>query len=361
MERAGEDAIRRAISALVPGGRILSIRPLAADSGAGVAHKGTGYGRPVRIDVQAPDGPRRTLVLRTALPDGFGHDRRADRWAELLLSFDTFGAIPDHVRALDVGAIGPDGLVSLREAGEAYLVTTFAEGTLYAEDLRRIAREGVVSERDLARCEALAQWLVRLHREPRTDAVAWRRAVRDLLGSGEGIFGIVDAYPPDAPGASPARLAAIERRCLDWRWKLRGRGDRLRRIHGDFHPFNVVFEEGTRFTLLDASRGCLGDPADDVAALAMNYPFFAAQAPGSWPRGFGPLWWLLFSTYLDAGGGPEALEDLPPFLAWRALVVCCPRFYPDLGGSARDALLGLAERALDAAAFDPALAEAIFR
>lgn len=361
MERADEDAIRRAIARLVPGGRLVSVRPLAPDSGAGVAHKELGYGRPVRIEVQEPDGGRRTFVLRTALPDPFGHDRRADRWAELLLSFDTWGAIPDHVRAVDVGAIGPDGLVSLREVGEAYLVTTFAEGTLYAEDLRRVARDGVATQGDLARCEALAGWLARLHREPRSDAVAWRRAVRDLLGSGEGIFGIVDAYPSDVPGAAPARLAAIERRCLEWRWRLRDRGDRLRRVHGDFHPFNIVFGEGVRFTLLDASRGCLGDPADDLAALAVNFPFFAVQAPGSWPRGFGPLWSLLFSSYLQAGGGEEVLEDLAPFLAWRALVVCCPRFYPGLGGPARDALLGLAERALDAETFDPALAEAALR
>ncbi|BDG03001.1 hypothetical protein AMOR_19970 [Anaeromyxobacter oryzae] len=361
MERAGSDAIARAVSELVPGGRVVAIRALAPDVGAGVARKDAGYGRPMRVEVEAPGGERRTLVFRTALADPFGHDRRADRWAELLLSFDTFDAIPDHVRALDVGAVGPEGLVSLRTAGEPYLVTTFAEGRLYAEDLRRVARDGVVGEEDLGRCEALARWLGRLHREPRSDRVAWQRALRDLLGSGEGIFGIVDAYPPDTPGASPSRLAAIERRCLDWRWKLRGRADRLRRIHGDFHPFNLVFSEGTRFTLLDASRGCLGDPADDVAALTVNYPFFAIQAPGTWARGFGPLWWLFFTTYLECGGGREVLEDLAPFLAWRALVVCCPRFYPDLGGPARDALLGLAERALDAPMFDPALAEALFR
>lgn len=361
MERVGSEAIERAVSALVPGGRILSVRPLGPDIGAGVAHKEGGYGRPVKVEVEEPGGARRALVFRTALSDPFGHDRRADRWAELILSFDTFELVPEHVRALDVGAFGPEGLVSLRGAREPYLVTTYVDGRLYAEDLRRIAKDGVVGEEDLSRCEALAKYLGRLHREPRSDPVAWKRSVRDLLGSGEGIFGVVDAYPVDTPGASPARLSALERRCLDWRWKLRGRGDRLRRIHGDFHPFNVVFTQGARFMLLDASRGCLGDPADDVAALTVNYPFFALQAPGTWSRGFGPLWWLFFTTYLESGGGREVLEDLAPYLAWRALVVACPRFYPELSGAARDALLGLAERALEAAVFDPALAEALFR
>jgi len=35
------------------------------------------------------------------------HDRRADRAAQALLAFDDFAAIPHHIAALDVGAIGP--------------------------------------------------------------------------------------------------------------------------------------------------------------------------------------------------------------------------------------------------------------
>jgi aminoglycoside phosphotransferase (APT) family kinase protein len=239
-------------------------------------------------------------------------------------------------------------------------VTTFAEGTLYAEDLRRIAAGGTAKREDLARCVALARWLARLHQEPLADPVAWRRAIRDLLGHGEGIFGIVDAYPPEVPAASPARLKGIEERCLDWRWRLRPRAERLRRTHGDFHPFNIVFGEGTRFTLLDASRGGKGDPADDVAALSINYLFFGLQAPAAWPRGFAPLWRTFHAAYLEGGGPRAVLESLPPFLAWRALVLSCPRFYPDLPAAARDALLGLAERALERTSFDPDLAEGLF-
>lgn len=361
MERLEREVIERAVANVLPGAKVRGWVALGPDPGGGVAQKGAGYGRPIRIEVEDAAGAARTLVLRTATSDAFGHDRRADRVAELLLAHDTFPLVPDHVRALDVGLLAPDGPHSLRGTGEPYLVTDFAEGRLYAEDLRRIAREAVAAPLDLERCAALALWLARLHRDPLADPVAWRRAIRDLLGHGEGIFGIVDAYAGDVAGAPAERLAELERRCLSWRWRLRERDDRLRRTHGDFHPFNIVFPEGeTRFTVLDASRGSCGDPADDVSALSVNYVFFGLQAPGAWPRGFGPLWRAFWATYLGAAGR-SVLEGAPPFLAWRALVLGCPSFYPGLAGAARDALLGFAERALHEAEFDPGSAERLFR
>ena len=360
MERLEREVIERAVANVLPGAKVRGWVALGPDPGGGVAQKGAGYGRPIRIEVEDAAGAARTLVLRTATSDAFGHDRRADRVAELLLAHDTFPLVPDHVRALDVGLLAPDGPHSLRGTGEPYLVTDFAEGRLYAEDLRRIAREAVAARLDLERCAALALWLARLHRDPLADPVAWRRAIRDLLGHGEGIFGIVDAYAGDVAGAPAERLAELERRCLSWRWRLRERDDRLRRTHGDFHPFNIVFSEGTQFTLLDASRGGKGDPADDLTALSVNYVFFALQAPRAWKRGLGPLWRRFWDVYLADSGDREVLDTAAPFLAWRALVLACPRFYPDLQAGARGALLDLAERALGAVTFDPSIAEALF-
>jgi aminoglycoside phosphotransferase (APT) family kinase protein len=354
------EALERVLSPHVPGGRVVACDPLGAIGASAVARKEGGYSCAWRVEVRDPAGGVHGFVFRTAGADEFGHDRRADRAANLLLAFDTFGAIPDHVRALDVGFAAPQGLRSVRDGGEPYLVTTFAEGRLYAEDLRRIAAEPRASALDLERCDALARWLAALHADRFVDPVAWRRAVRDVLGHGEGIFGIVDAYGADVPAAPPARLARIERRCLEWRWRLRGRPERLRRTHGDFHPFNIVFSEGARFAVLDASRGCKGDPADDVTALAVNYPFFALQSPGTWRPAFAPLWRRFWERYLDATGTGAVLESAAPFLAWRALVLGCPAFYPGLSPSARDALLSFAERALDALTFDPRAAEDAF-
>jgi hypothetical protein len=360
---AWPEGLDRLVAGLVPGGRIEAVEPLAPDEGRGSTGKAAGYGRPLRVRIRDAGGAARALVFRTASADEFGHDRRADRFDELLLAFDGFGAVPRHVAALDVGAILPSGrLLSLREAGEPYLVTDWAEGTPYAEDLRRVAAAGEASPRDRERSLVLADYLAALHAVHLDDPPAWRRALRDLVGHGEGVAGICDAYPAEgAPGAPRARLDALERSCLEWRFRLRGRHRRLCRTHGDFHPFNILFAEGGAFRLLDASRGGRGDPADDVAALAVNYLFFAAGRRAAWPRGLGPLWDVFLSRYLAASGDGEVLETLAPFLAWRALVLSCPRFYPGLGAPERELLLGLAERALAAPRFEPAWAGEAFR
>lgn len=353
--------LRELVAKVLPGSSLEDVSLLAPDEGGGDTRKIEGYGRPLRVVVRGPRGDLRVLVFHTAATNAFGHDRRSDRAQQMLLSFDTFAAIPNHVRPVDVGALLPAGrLVSLREAGELYLVTEFAEGTVYANHLRRIAAEGVATPGDVERCEDLSRWLLRLHAERFVEPESYVRAVRDLLGHGEGIFGMVDGYPREVPAAPWPRLRAIEEKCLWYRWRLRGEERRLRRTHGDFHPFNVVCD-GERFTLLDASRGCKGDPADDVTAMAINFVFFAIDHPQAWNAGLGVLWRRFWEAYLSESGDKGLLEVCPPWLAWRCLVVCSPRFYPDLSLTARDKILGLAERALDARRFDPAWAEELFR
>jgi hypothetical protein len=74
-----------------------------------------------------------------------------------------------------------------------------------------------------------------------------------------------------------------------------------------------------------------------------------------------PLWDGFWKTYLDATGDEEVLEVLAPFLAWRALVLASPVWYPGVPPEGRDALLSLAEAALDAPSFDPAMADRFAR
>ncbi len=358
-----EDEIGELVSKVLPAASVLGVERLGPDEepGAEGTGKAIGYGVPLRIRVRAADGAERDLCLHTARPDEFGHDRRSDRAASMLLAFDTFAEVPGHVRALDVGAVLSDGhLVSLRDSGEFYLVTEFVEGHVYAEDLRRIAHDRALKDVDIARAQALARLLAEIHSARKESPALYRRAIRDLVGHGEGIFGLIDGYPEGVPMAPPERLLGIERRCLEWRWKLRDRVERLSRTHGDFHPFNLVFDRAGNPVLLDTSRGSAGDPADDVTCLAINYVFFALEAPGSWRHAFRTLWKTFFQTYLDCSGDHGIFSVAAPFLAWRALVLCNPRWYPAIHANTRDALLGLVERALDAPQFDPEDVERLF-
>jgi hypothetical protein len=351
--------LREHLARLYPGYQIAALEPLAPDSGAttGSSSKAAGYGLPVRVTLVDDTGRRRELVWRVASSNVYGHDRRADRAGGMVLAFDDFARIPEHVEAVDVGAMRRDGeLISVREGDEFYLITTYAPGTIYADELRRIAREGA-GPLDVARVDALAGYLARLH-VPIDDPPRYRRAIRDLVGHGEGIFGIVDGYPE---GVVPARrLQAIERRCVEWRWHLRGHEHRLTRTHGDFHPFNLVFDEGIHVAVLDASRGTCGDPADDLTALAVNFVLFALDTPDGW-RALGPLWHRLWTEYQRTRTDASLLAVAPPFFAWRTLVVCSPAFYPNLSGRSRDRLLGLAERALESSRLEPAWADELFR
>lgn len=336
---------------------------MGPDSGAtrDASSKAAGYGKPVRITLAGPGDTRREVVWRTSSSDEFGHDRRSDRAGNAILAFDDFARVPGHIAALDVGAIDHGGdLISIRDTGELYLITSYVPGVIYAEDLRRIAREGCATRLDHARVDALAHYLAELHAMPvEQPGTRYRRAIRDLVGHGEGIFGMIDGYP-SVEGVPPERLQALEQRCVEWRWRLRAYEHRLSRTHGDFHPFNIVFESGTRFTALDASRGTCGDPADDVIALVTNFLLFAIDIPGAW-GGLGPLWHRFWSSYLAARDDRELSSVAPPFFAWRALVVCNPRFYPSLSSAGRQTLLALAETALENHRFEPALADELFR
>ncbi len=353
--------IRALVASLIPGGELLSARALSPDGSAGETRKAAGYVRPLLLTVAAA-GEERRFVLRFGKPDDFGHARRSDRVQRFLLAYDAARHLPRHAAVLDVGLVHQGReLRSLGGGGEPYLLAEFTEGTPYAADLRRVADEGRCGPADLARAEALAGYLAELHGLHLTPGRDYRRSVRDLLGHGEGLFGMVDGYPDDVPAAPPARLKKIEGLAWEWRWRLRGRDARFARLHGDFHPFNVLFRGGSDFTAIGAARGCAGDPADDVTALAINYVFFALdRRRAAWDEGLGPLWRTFWATYLDETGDQALLEVAAPFLAWRALVLASPRFYPGLAARDRDTLLSFAEDALARDAFDPSAAEALF-
>jgi hypothetical protein len=350
------------VEGALPGAQIVRVVPFGADTvKSDETSKAGGYGVPLRIDVMLGSGLV-SLVLHTASNNEFGHDRRADRAEEMVLAADTFGSIPNHVRVLDVGAYRDDGgIVSLSRTGEFYLLTTFAEGIPYAADLRRIARSGKIAPMDTSRLEQLVEYLGELHAtriEP--SPAAYVRSIRDTIGSGEGVFGIADSYPEGSAAMSRARLERIEERCLAWRFRINRRVERLARIHGDFHPFNVLFDERSNLSVLDTSRGSSGDPADDVACMAINFPFFSLGHAGAWRGALRAFWHDFWDRYVEVTRDDGVFEVTAPFIAWRGLVLANPKWYPDLASDDRERIFGFVEAVLAEERFSPALAEEFF-
>jgi hypothetical protein len=353
--------LQNMVSHALPGARILRVVPLKADADGASAKesaKGAGYGAPLRLDI-FHEGKPRSLVLHTATANQFGHERRADRAQSVLLAADTFGLVPRHVAVVDVGAYREEaGFTSLLDSGEFYVMTSHSEGHVYAEDLRHIARSGCVSDLDKNRHLALVDYLVQLHREcPAEEKSLYARSIRDTLGSGEGLFGISDSYPDEVPEAPRARLERIEEAGLRQRFRLRKRSERLRRIHGDFHPFNVLFDAGAELAVLDTSRGSAGDPADDVTCMAINFPFFALGQSSAWRDAFAPLWHEFWRAYVARTNDDAIYEAAPLFIAWRGLVLASPIWYPELTPADRNRVLSFVEATLAAPRFSPGLAD----
>lgn len=332
-----------------PEAQLLGLKPLGEEVQEGL--KAHGYGHPLLVRYSVGSSSR-DLVLRTVAGDRFGHDRRADRVAAVVLDFDSFNLIPRHVQALDVGAILPDGTFLSTAEGEPFLVTTYVDGQLYAHDLKAAASRARADELDLLRVRTLARYLVELHRHPAPES-AYARDIRDTIGHGEGIFGLADSYPPDDPVATPSRLEALERSAVAWRWKLRTMGGRSRRKHGDFHPFNILFREGVDFSVLDCSRGARGEPADDVTCLSVNFLFFSLTSNGRFEGALRDLWREFWSAYAAGSGDLQMYSVVAPFFAWRVLVLCSPLWYPNVAQETRARLLRFAERLLEGARFEP--------
>ena len=312
-----------------------------------------GYGSPVIIEARV-EGHTRRMVLETMRPGPNGHEHMADRAHAMLWDYATYNHLPRHARALDVGAFTAGGrLRSVGDAREFFVLTEFIKGEEYQRDLARIARTGRLDRQDLKRVQTLADYLVKIHRVKKRAPDLYRRALRDLIGHGECLMGVVDTYP-SINFITPTLLQSIERRCNAWRWKLRDKTGRLSQVHGDYHPWNVLFRKGTDFSVLDRSRQEWGEPADDVTSMTINYLFFSVRRWGDLRGPFEKLFRLFWDRYLEGTSDREVLEAAPPFFAFRGLVIASPVWYPTLTLQVRRKLFNFIENVLAQPRFDPA-------
>ena len=319
--------------------------------------KDFGYGKPLRIEFVVA-GRARTAVLSVMRGDKYGHQFYWDRAAILMFQHATAGRLPKHVKPVGLGYFDErDAMLAVTEPKEFFILYDFVEGHDYYEDLERIGREGV-REEDLALAEKFALWLAQIHADKIDDPDLYLRRIRNLIGASECIFGLVDSYPYPYELFKPKQFQSLEKKVVDWRWKLRKYTSRLSVVHGDFHPWNTMVlkdKAGLDFNVLDRSRGEFGEPADDVATMSLNFLLFGLYGQTDKPRlsgDFARLYTAFWEKYLEASGDQEMLSVIAPFYVFRALVIASPQWYPRHPETVRRGLFNFMLRVLDDERFD---------
>ena len=348
------DAVERYLTGLFGTAKVIKVSelggiPVEVEEGI----KGFGYGKPYLIDFEAVGKTRSVVLSSMRVQKGFGHDHFSDRAQILIWQNSVFNSLPKHVRSLDAGYFTQKGeLFSAGKADEYFILMEKIEGKEYFLDLERIKKEGKLTSLDRDSTEALSTYLAEIHANRHDDSELYLRKIRDTVGHGECIMGLTDSYPDDLDFVSWGDLCGIEKKCVDWRYKIKGLTHRLCMTHGDFHPWNIMFRDGVDFTVLDRSRGEWGEAADDVSSITMNYIFYSMQKYGELAGPFREMYELFFDNYLERTGDRELLEVLQPFYVFRSLVVASPIWYPNLEPGVRVKLFNFINNILESEMFD---------
>src|SRR3990172_3258509 len=138
--------------------------------GSGV--QGSGF----LVEVRTKEGLK-TYVVKTLVPEGFGHDYPSDRASVFLLDLDEYKNLPNHVKALDVLAEMEDGSVkSIGGGREYYLLMERGEGRDYFGDLAGFSRKDSLNNSDIERIKSLTSYLADIHTVKKdASTLYWRK------------------------------------------------------------------------------------------------------------------------------------------------------------------------------------------
>ncbi len=325
----------------------------------GTGWHGTGYS--VRFKVK---GSKKKVVLRTLRPEGFSHDYFSDRAASFILQHELSSRVKNHIKSIDVGGYTPKGeLVSIGDCKEFFQIVEFVEGREYVKDLLEIMKIGKLTKEDKDKALMLSNYLVDLHkekynpdvREEEKKALAssiYKRHLRDCVGNGEMLMGVIDTYPDNLKWTNRKEFSWIIGRCAELREELKDDYKRLCRIHGDFHPANVVFKDN-KMIVLDASRELFGDPTDDFTSMALNYIWYAIQHKGDFSGPFKELFEICWNNYMKKTKDYKIRKIAPIFIAFRYVVMAHPIFFKMQSDSVRRKLFNIIINTLKAGDFNP--------
>lgn len=280
---------------------------------------------------------------------GLGHDHFSDRAQVFMLANDTYNKLPKHIKAVDAAGISENKIISIGMAKEFFLLMKEAKGTDYSHDLEEMKNKNSLDDRDIAKIKNLAEYLAGIHsvkyKGPGARILYWRK-LRDTIGHGECLMGVFDNYPENVKFTDYKEMGEIEKKCCDWRAKLKPMYHRCCQIHGDFHRGNIWFSDND-FTILDRSRGEYGDAADDVTAFAINYIFSSIIHHGELKGTYEEALRLFYEHYLKLTRDNEILKVSALFYAFRGVVVANPMFYPGITKNQRRKVFNFIHGVLD--------------
>jgi aminoglycoside phosphotransferase family enzyme len=317
---------------------------------------GTGY--KVKFKINSSKSNIKEVVIRTLMPANFSHDWVSDRAKVFVLQHELAHMIPDHIDSFDVsGYTSKNELVSLGDVKEFFQIVEVARGVSYSQDFQRILGTGKLADGDLEKAVALSDYLVKLHSRKfkgSSDEVrsVRRRHTRDALGHGEMMIGVIDTYPDDFTFITKDKLTDLICSAAKFREKIKDIPVVPCRMHGDFHPGNILFE-GKKLTLLDASREVYGDPADDVTTLAINYIWFAVMQSGGFDGPFAKLFTAFWNNYFKKTRDRNIARTAGIFFAFRGVVVAHPVFYSMQSDGVRRKMIRFVNNVLKDSSFDP--------
>ena len=280
------------------------------------------------------------IVMRVVRGDtGWGHDYLSDHSSVLLLQHSLLRSAPVGTcsESFDVAALTSDG--TIKSIGESIEFLHFvdeipeSESSPYSKDLFKIAEKQSLSDNDILRARVIAEYLAKLHSQKNQNPNLYSRHIRDLIGHGEMLMGVIDTYPPanNLDFTSIEELERIEVETVRWRNRIKHSSERCSRIHGDVHPFgNLRFKGDNSILALDMSREKFGEPADDVAGMSINYLFFSIWKHGKLTPHFEKLFRIFLDEYINKTKDEDILRYMPPFYAFRGTVIAHPLYYPDL-------------------------------
>ncbi|MFC1559841.1 hypothetical protein ACFLZ2_02950 [Candidatus Margulisiibacteriota bacterium] len=313
---------------------------------------GTGYR--IKYDI---NGEIKDVILRTLRPVGFSHEYPSDRAKVFILQHEISNSIPKHIKSIDVGGYAENGeLISLGKAKEFFQIVEVAEGATYVNDFTRILMSGKLEEGDRKKAELLSNYLVKLHAKKfeglkeMAESIK-RRHSRDAIGHGEMMMGVIDTYPKKS-GLNAKELTELVCKAVKFREKIKDTPFVPCRMHGDFHPANIIFH-GLDFQVLDASREAFGDPADDVTTMAINYLWFAVQESGKFAGPFKELFDIYWKNYFAKTKDKLIVKTAAVYFAFRAVVVIHPVFFKDQSEQVRKKMIKFTRNVLSDANFSP--------